>query len=90
MVVVVLAVDRHVGKPVGAPEILSRGFLHAEDSDPLRNEIKTLVSSVIDGFSEEERSDRAVMQQRIKAALKRHLQKRVDRRPVILPVVIQV
>ncbi|MGH7370069.1 MAG: ribonuclease J, partial [Candidatus Methylomirabilaceae bacterium] len=90
MVVVVLAVDRHVGKPVGGPEILSRGFLHEEDSGPFRNEIKTLVCSVIDGFSEEERSDRAVMQQRIKAALKRHLQKTMERRPVILPVIIQV
>ncbi len=90
MLVVILAVDRHVGKPVGGPEIVSRGFLHEGDSDVLNYEIKALVCSVVDGLSEEDRSDRALMQQRIKAALKKHLQKKLERRPVILPVIIQV
>jgi len=90
MVAVVLALDRYVGKLVAGPEIVSRGFLHEEDSDALLNEIKALVCSAVDGFSEEERSDRALMQQRIKAVLKKHLQKTVERRPVILPVIIQV
>jgi ribonuclease J len=90
MVAVILALDRYVGKPVGGPEIVSYGFLHDQDSDGLLNEIKALVCSVVDGSSEEDRGDRALMQQRIKAALKKHLQKKLERRPVILPVIIQV
>jgi len=90
MVTVVLALDRYVGKLVAGPEIVSRGFLHDVDSDALLNEIKVLVCSAVDGSSEEERSDRALMQQRIKAVLKKHLQKTMERRPVILPVIIYV
>jgi ribonuclease J len=90
MVVVILALDRHVGKPVGAPEIVSRGLLRDEDSGALLNEIKALVGSVVDGSSDEERIDRGLMQQRIKAALKKHLHKTLERRPVIVPVIVQV
>jgi ribonuclease J len=90
MMAVILALDRYGGKLVAGPEIVSRGFLHEGDSRALLDEIKALVCSAVDGSTEEERSDRALMQQRIKAVLKKHLQKTVERRPVILPVIFQV
>ncbi|MGH7411252.1 MAG: ribonuclease J [Candidatus Methylomirabilis sp.] len=90
IVVVVLAVDRHLGKLVAGPEILSRGFVYEQGSGSLIDDIKALVFSVLEATPEEERTDRALLQQRIKTTLKRHFQREIDRRPMIIPVIIEV
>jgi ribonuclease J len=90
VIVVVLGVDRYQGKLVAAPQILSRGFVHDQASEALMDEMKALIDTVLEGSSEEERVDRPLMQQRIRSALKKHLQRRVERRPVIVPVIIEV
>lgn len=90
VVLVVMGVDRHRGKLVSGPEIISRGFVHEQTEEALMDELKALVFSVLERSSDEERVDRLLMQQRIKNALKKHLQKGTERRPVILPVIIEV
>ncbi|HZY31619.1 MAG TPA: ribonuclease J [Candidatus Methylomirabilis sp.] len=90
VLVVVLGVDRHLGKLVAGPEILSRGLVSEQASETLLDEIKALIFSVLERFSEDEWADRLLMQDRIKTALKKHLQREIDRRPVILPVMIEV
>jgi len=90
IVVVILGLDRHLGKLVAGPEILSRGFVNEQGSGTLVDEVKALVLSVVETTPEEERGDRVLMQQRIKAALKRHFQREIERRPMIVPVIIEV
>ena len=90
IVVVALAVDRHRGKLVGGPEILSRGFVYGRDSETLLDEMKAVVCSVLERATEEEQADYALMQQQIKTALKKYLQKGIERRPVIEPLIIEV
>jgi ribonuclease J len=90
VVVVVIGVDRHRGKLVAGPEILSRGFVYEQASETLMDEMKALIVSVVERSSEEEWADRPLIQQRIKSALKKHLQREFERRPVIVPVIIEV
>jgi ribonuclease J len=90
VIVVVLGVDRHRGKLVAGPEVLSRGFVYDQASETLVEEMKALISSLFERSSEEERADRSLMQQRIQSALKKHLQREVERRPVIVPMIIEV
>jgi len=90
IVVVILGLDRHLGKLVAGPEIISRGFVYEQGSGTLVDEVKALVLSVVEATSEEERGDRVLMQQRIKAVLKRHFQREIERRPMIVPVIIEV
>src|SRR3989304_3168737 len=71
VVVVVIGVDRHRGKLVAGPEILSRGFVYEQTSETLMDEMKALIVSVVERSSEEEGADRPLIQRRIKRALKK-------------------
>jgi len=90
IVVVVMGVDRHRGKVVAGPQILSRGFVYEQDSETLLSEMKAVVSSVLERATEEELADHALIQQQIRSALKKFLQKGMERRPVIEPVIMEV
>jgi ribonuclease J len=90
IVVVALGVDRHRGEVVAGPEILSRGFVYEQDSETLLKEMKAVVSSVLERASREEEADHALLQQQIRTALKKYLQREIERRPVIEPVIIEV
>lgn len=90
VVVVVLAVDRHCRKLVTEPQIAYSGFVHAQDSKALVDGMKTLVCSVWESAPEEDRADLRLIEQRIKTAIKKQLQKEIERRPMILSVIIEV
>jgi ribonuclease J len=90
VVVVVLAVDRPCRKLVTEPQIAYSGFVHAQDSKALTDSMKTLVCSVWESASEEDRADLRLIEQRIKTAIKKQLQKEIDRRPMILSVIVEV
>jgi ribonuclease J len=49
-----------------------------------------LVTEVVAGSSEEDRADAAVLKERVRLALRRFMQKTFDRRPMVVPVVIDV
>lgn len=90
VVVVVLAVDRHCRKLVTEPQIAYSGFVHAQDSKALTDSMKTLVCSVLESASEEDLADLRLIEQRIKTAIKKQLQKEIERRPMILSVIVEV
>lgn len=90
VVVVVLAVDRHCRKLVTEPQIAYSGFVHAQDSKALGDGMKTLVCSVWESAPEEDRANLRLIEQRIKTAIKKQLQKEIERRPMILSVIMEV
>lgn len=90
VVVVVLAVDHHCRKLVTEPRIAYSGFVHAQDSKALTDGMKTLVCSVLESASEEDLADLRLIEQRIKTAIKKQLQKEIERRPMILSVIMEV
>jgi len=61
-----------------------------EDSFTKRTELKTLVEETVTGASLEERTDYGVIKEKIRLALKRYIQKATGRRPMIIPVVVEV
>ncbi|MBZ0159090.1 MAG: ribonuclease J [bacterium] len=90
VVAVVLAVDQQCGKLMAGPRIVCSGFVRAQDSKVLADSMKILVCSVLESASEEDRTDLRLMEQRIKTAVKKQLQKEIERRPMILPVIMEV
>ena len=85
----IIAIDKSTGKPEGQPEIVSRGFL-SEDNKEMLAEAKKVVSRTLETSSQEERGDWGVMQEKIRADLKRYLSKQTARRPLIMPVILEV
>ncbi len=85
----VIAIDKHTGRSEGLPEIVSRGFMGAEGADILQ-EARGVVARTLESSTTEELSDWGVMQEKIRTDLKRFLTKQTQRRPLIMPVILEV
>jgi ribonuclease J len=86
----IIAIDKNTGKLEGLPEIVSRGFVSIEDSAELLQAARQVVVRTLDSSTPEERSDWGVMQEKIRADIKRFLTKETSRRPLIMPVILEV
>ncbi|MBI4537807.1 MAG: ribonuclease J [candidate division NC10 bacterium] len=89
MLVVVIGFDK-TGAVVAGPDLISRGFALLPEDHALFEEARRLILTVLEGCSVEEKTEWTLIKQRIHAVLRRFLQKTVDRRPMILPVIIEV
>ena len=89
-VIPVIAINKSTGQLQGPPEIISRGFVSLEESSELLPFAKQLVARTIENSSVEERGDWGVMQEKIRNDLKRFLSRETQRRPLIVPVVLEV
>jgi ribonuclease J len=85
----IIAINKHTGKSEGLPEIVSRGFVVGDGNGILR-EARAVVARTLETSTPEERSDWGVMQEKIRADLKRFLTKETQRRPLIMPVILEV
>jgi ribonuclease J len=86
----IIAINKNTGRLETPPEIVSRGFVSLEDSAPLISEARDVIVRTLDNSSAEERGDWGVMQEKIRADLKRFLAKQTQRRPLIVPVILEV
>jgi ribonuclease J len=86
----IIAINKHSGKNETLPEIVSRGFMSFEDGSDLLQQARQVVARTLESSSEEERTDWGVMQEKIRADLKRFLNKQTSRRPLIIPVILEV
>jgi len=86
----IIAINKHSGKNETLPEIVSRGFMSFEDGSDLLQQARQVVARTLESSSEEERTDWGVMQEKIRGDLKRFLNKQTSRRPLIMPVILEV
>ncbi len=86
----IIAINKHTGKSENLPEIVSRGFVSFEDGTVLMQEARQVVAKTLESSTKEERTDWGVMQEKIRADLKRYLTKHTSRRPLIMPVILEV
>src|ERR1700710_1450144 len=84
----IIAINKRTGQVEGTPEITTRGFA-ADDPDLLRN-ARDIVVRTLELSSEEERRDYGVMKDKIRGDLKRFLQKNANRRPLIMPIILEL
>jgi ribonuclease J len=86
----IIAINKHTGKSEGLPEIVSRGFVSAGDDSELLIEARTVVARTLESSSAEERTDWGVMKEKIRTDLRRFLTKQTSRRPLIIPVILEI
>jgi len=86
----IVAINKNSGKLEGMPEIVSRGFMSMEESSQVLKDARQVVIKTLENSTVEERGDWGVMQEKIRADLKRHINKQTARRPLILPVILEV
>jgi ribonuclease J len=86
----IIAINKHTGKAEGLPEIVSRGFMSMEESAEVLQNARQVVVKTLENSTAEERGDWGVMQEKIRADLKRYISKQTARRPLILPVILEL
>ena len=86
----IIAINKHSGKSETLPEIVSRGFMSFEDGSELLQAARQVVARTLETSTPEERTDWGVMQEKIRADLKRFFNKETSRRPLIMPVILEV
>jgi ribonuclease J len=90
VVVVVLAIDAHHGQVVSGPDIVNRGFVFEETSADILEEARERVMLSLQESAEAEVTDRGVLEQNIRRVLGRYFYDVTQRKPVILPVIMEV
>jgi ribonuclease J len=88
MVVAIITVDKLTGQLAGTPDIISRGFVEAEESGDLLERARQIVRSSLDGG--EHLVELSVASTSVKDALAKFLYNETHRRPMVLPMLIEV
>jgi ribonuclease J len=90
IVLPIIAINRHTGRIENLPEIVSRGFALAEDGSEFLQTARQVVAKTLEASNREEKTDWGVMKEKIRADLKRYIVKETARRPLIMPVILEV
>jgi ribonuclease J len=90
VVVPILAIDKHTGRLEGQPEIVSRGFVPSDDGQELMAKAREVILKTIEQSTAEEKTDWGVIKEKIRVDLKRFLNKQTAKRPLILPVILEI
>jgi ribonuclease J len=90
IVLPVLAIDKATGKLEGQPEIITRGFVFVDEGDSLLDDSRGRVLQTIEESTFEELTDWAVIKEKIRTDLRRFLFKQTSKRPLVLPVILEI
>src|ERR1700678_2348913 len=90
IVLPIIAINRSTGRVESLPEIVSRGFAAAEDGSEFMQAARQVVARTLEGSNQEEKTDWGVMKEKIRADLKRYISKETSRRPLIMPVILEL
>ena len=88
IVLPIITINKRTGKVENAPEIVMRGF--AVDDPEMISESRAVVQRTLEGSSDEEKADYGVIKEKIRTDLKRYIQKSTSRRPLIMPVILEI
>ena len=89
MFMIVVQVDKQTGRVVGRPEIITRGFVHGNEDDPMIEEAVRRIREALDQPGDRI-SEVALLKTQIKDGVSRFLYEQTKRRPMVFPVVVEV
>lgn len=90
ILIVVLGLDGATDELVSGPDIVSRGFVYVRESDELMDEARIVVNDAIDGCLGRGISDWGKLKSSIKDALGEYVWRKTKRRPMILPIIMEI
>jgi len=90
VVIVILGIEKTSGKVVSGPDIVSRGFVFEDASQELLAEVKDVVMDTLLLMIPEAKGEWSLVSARVRSALKKFIYKRMERRPMILPIIMEI
>ena len=90
ILIVVMSLDKYTGQLAAGPDIVSRGFVYVKESDELMEEAQGVVDAAINGLIDRGISDWGKLKTTTKDVLGDYVWKKTKRRPMILPIIMEV
>jgi len=90
IVIPILAINEHTGQLETQPEIVSRGFVPLDEAQDLVESARQVILKTIEKSNLEEVGDWGVIKEKIRTGLRKHFDQETGKRPMILPVVLEV
>ena len=89
MVLAVMAIHQQSGELVAGPDLISRGFMLTEESHEVLESAKQAVLAALGDMNRETRTDPEELKEEVRRVLRRFFRKKLERRPVVLPYIIE-
>jgi ribonuclease J len=90
IMMVVVTIDAEEARVVAGPDLVSRGVFYLPESEGVTLELKAMLGRVLDGISAESIRDVAMVKEHIRGSLSKAVYQKTRRRPVVVPVVMEV
>ncbi|ABI68577.1 ribonuclease J [Syntrophomonas wolfei] len=90
IMIVVVTINKDSGEVVAGPDIVSRGFVYVRESERLIENAKEKVNEALEICSKRNISEWAVIKAQVREKLGKHLFEKTGRRPMILPIIVEV
>jgi ribonuclease J len=90
MIVVIIGINKSNGEVIYGPDIVSRGFVFEDESQEYLAQAKGVVIAALDELNTETRCDNEDVETVVRQTLRRFCKKTIERRPVILPIIMEL
>lgn len=87
---VVVTIEKESSSVIAGPDLISRGFVYVRESEDLMEEAKEIVKGVLRECEEKGITDWATLKSKIKDALRIYLYEKTKRKPMILPIIMEI
>ena len=87
---VVVTLSKENKSIVAGPDIISRGFVYVRESEPLMEEAREIVKSILLECEEKKINDWATLKSRLRDELRSYLYEKTKRKPMILPIIMEI
>ncbi|MDO5027901.1 MAG: ribonuclease J [Bacillota bacterium] len=90
LIIVVVTLSKKTKKVLSGPDIISRGFVYVRESGDLMDEARGVVSKTLERLEKQGNSDWNHLKTEIKDDLKNYISREIQRKPMILPIIMEV
>lgn len=90
IVLIHIAIEKLTGNIISGPDIMSRGFIFEDASPDVMNDVKELVSKTLNEMERELITDSSLLQAKLRSVLKKYLRNTMERRPMIMPIIVEI
>ena len=83
IIIVMIGIEKSSAKIISGPDIISRGFIYEGDYPEVIEEFRQVVIALLGEMEQELKQERIIVKDKVAATLKRHIKKKMERRPMI-------
>jgi ribonuclease J len=90
LIVVVVTIEGESGSVIAGPDIISRGFVYVRESEDLMDNMRDVVKKALEKREDKKKSDWSVKKNIIKDSLRDYIYEKTKRKPMILPIIMEI